>query len=179
MLTKTGENRESPGRIYELDAIVWCYLTVGRELSLGTPIVWDEFSPPDPWLGQHELYIPTYNRWVDWFDHGDFAVDGDRVAIFRQPNSGKMYVSRYLENGQQTLPEHFPGRKMNSLRKFERVKSNECLRFGASMTRTKLLSSLLKFDSSDTISPGTAVRSRLRLENEITLDQLLQILTSN
>jgi hypothetical protein len=81
------------------------------ELSLGTPIVWDEFSPPDPWLGQHELYIPTYNRWVDWFDHGDFAVDGDRVAIFRQPNSGKMYVSRYLENGQQTLPEHFPWKK--------------------------------------------------------------------
>jgi hypothetical protein len=74
------------------------------ELALGTPIVWDEFSPPDPWLGRHELYVPTYNRWVDCFDHGDFAVDGNRVAIFRQPGSGEVYVCRYLENGQQTLP---------------------------------------------------------------------------
>ncbi|WP_312908193.1 hypothetical protein [Natronosalvus caseinilyticus] len=81
------------------------------ELALGTPIVWDEFSPPDPWLGQHELYIPTYNRWGSCFDHGDFAVDGDRVAIYRQPGSGVLYASRYLENGQQTLPRHSPWKK--------------------------------------------------------------------
>lgn len=81
------------------------------ELALGSPIVWDEFSPPDPWLGQHELYVPTYDRWVECFDHGDFAVDGDRVAVYRQPGSEKLYASRYLENGQQTLPEHSPWQK--------------------------------------------------------------------
>ncbi|MFC7230562.1 hypothetical protein ACFQMM_02685 [Saliphagus sp. GCM10025308] len=82
------------------------------ELALGTPIVWDEFSSPDPWLGRHELYVPTYNRRVDCFDHGDFVVDGDRVAIFRQPGSEELYASRYLENGQQTLPERSPWQKV-------------------------------------------------------------------
>ncbi|MFC7194166.1 hypothetical protein ACFQL4_04990 [Halosimplex aquaticum] len=81
------------------------------EIALGTPIVWGKFSPPDPWLGRHKLYIPTHNRWVDCFDHGDFAVDGNRVAIFRQPDSGELYASQYLENGQQTLPGHFPWEK--------------------------------------------------------------------
>lgn len=81
------------------------------ELSLGTPIVWNEFSFPDPWLGQHELYVPTYNRGVKCYDHGDFAVNGDRVAIYRQPGSNDVYTSRYLKDGQQTLPEHSPWQK--------------------------------------------------------------------
>jgi len=32
---RPAKNRESPGRIYELDAIVWCYLTVGRGTLFG------------------------------------------------------------------------------------------------------------------------------------------------
>jgi hypothetical protein len=80
------------------------------EFSLGTPIVWDEFSPPDPWLGRHELYVPTYNRHDNCFNHGDFMIDGDRVTIYRQPGSGKLYTSQYLKNGQQTLPTPSPSK---------------------------------------------------------------------
>ncbi|MFC7018545.1 MULTISPECIES: hypothetical protein [Haloarcula] len=75
------------------------------ELSLGTPVRWDEFSPPTPWLGRHELYIPTYNRYVNCFNHGDFKIEGNRVTIYRKPGRGQMYVSWHLENGQQTLPK--------------------------------------------------------------------------
>lgn len=87
------------------------------ELAFGTPIVWDEFSPPDPWLGSHELYVPTYDRYVAFFSHGDFTVDGNRVTIYRQPGSGKLYASRYHQNGQQTLPDRFPWKKDEFLKK--------------------------------------------------------------
>jgi hypothetical protein len=59
-------------------------------------------------MGWHELYVPTYNRSVTCVNHGDFIVDGNRVTIYRQPGSGKLYVSQYLEDGQQTLPNQFP-----------------------------------------------------------------------
>jgi len=125
MLTRHGEKRRSVGRIYDLDAITGSCLTLADgELAFGTPIVWDEFSPPDPWLGSHELYVPTYDRYVAFFSHGDFTVDGNRVTIYRQPGSGKLYASRYHQNGQQTLPDRFPWKKMNSSRRFERVKLN-------------------------------------------------------
>lgn len=80
------------------------------ELELGSPIVWDEFSLPSPILGRHELYIPTYDRSVGCYNHGDFEIDGERVAMFRRPGEGVVYISRYRENGQQTLPQLAPWR---------------------------------------------------------------------
>lgn len=74
-------------------------------ISMGSPIVWDEFSLPTPWLGRHELYIPTYDRYVSCFNHGDFEVENERVTVYRRPSSGVLFVSRYLEDGQRTLPQ--------------------------------------------------------------------------
>lgn len=75
------------------------------ELSLGLPITWDDFSFPEPFLGRHEIYIPTYDRYEEFFDHGDFLIDGERAAIYRRPGSGKIYVSWSVDDQQQTLPQ--------------------------------------------------------------------------
>jgi hypothetical protein len=92
------------------------------ELSLGTPVTWEEFSFPSPLLGRHELYVPTYDRGVEYFDHGDFLVDGDRVAIHRRPGSRLLYVAKYLEDGQQTLPRRSP---WDTSEFFERIQEGE------------------------------------------------------
>lgn len=75
------------------------------ELSLGCPITWEEIDYQPPWLGNTELRIPTYDRYEDWFCHGDFDLDGQRVSIFRQPGSHEFFVSYYRDDGQQTLPQ--------------------------------------------------------------------------
>ena len=75
------------------------------ELSLGAPITWHEFAYKPPWLGRTELQIPTYDRFSEWYNHGDFQVDDQRVSIYRQVESSELFVSEYVENGQQTLPQ--------------------------------------------------------------------------
>jgi len=75
------------------------------EISLGAPIRWGEFDIPSRWLGHHELYVPTYDRGVDCFNHGDFTIDGERTTIYREHPRGRLYGSRYLDEKQQTLPE--------------------------------------------------------------------------
>ena len=74
------------------------------ELSLGNPIRWSDYDYESPWLGRNELYVPTYNRHESWMNHGDFRVRDQIVSIYRQPGQGELYISDYLENGQQTLP---------------------------------------------------------------------------
>lgn len=93
-----------------------------NELALGTPIVWDEFSPPNPWMGRHEFYIPTYDRYVSLYDFGDFIVDGDKVAIYRQPQGGEFFFAEYLDNSQQTLPCRVPWNAESFL---DRIKTGE------------------------------------------------------
>lgn len=75
------------------------------ELDLGYPITWHEFTYEPPWLGQTELRIPTYDRHEQWYCHGDFRLNDRRVSIFRQPGSRELFVSHYVEEGQQTLPK--------------------------------------------------------------------------
>ena len=78
-------------------------------ISLGTPVTWDEFSFPSKVLF-NEIYVPTYDRWVCCYNHGDFVMDGERVTFYRPPDERVVYISRYLENGQQTLPERVTSR---------------------------------------------------------------------
>lgn len=78
---------------------------VDGELSLGSPIMWSEFEYQPPWLGDTELRIPTYDRYEDMYCHGDFDVDGQRVSIYRQPGSHELFLSQYVGDGQQTLPQ--------------------------------------------------------------------------
>ncbi|WP_336134223.1 hypothetical protein [Natronomonas amylolytica] len=78
------------------------------EISLGSPITWDEFEIPSPFLGQHEFYIPTYDRGVDCFDHGDFRVGDEDVTVYSRPERNGVYVSRRLDGGQRTLPCQAP-----------------------------------------------------------------------
>lgn len=83
------------------------------EISLGTPITWDEFSLPAPNLGRHELYVPTYNRYESLFDHGDFTIEDQRISIYSQPTTERLFLSRHLEDGQQTLPIRAPWRPVD------------------------------------------------------------------
>jgi len=89
------------------------------EVSLGTPITWDEFSLPTPVLGRHELYIPTYNRYESLFDHGDFTIEDQRVTIYSQPTTDRLYLSRHLEDGQQTIPTRTPWRPTDFYKRIE------------------------------------------------------------
>lgn len=75
------------------------------ELSLGEPITWDGFDYQSPWLARAEFRIPTYDRWQDWYCHGDFEISGERMAILHQSDPGRIYTSTYIGDGQQTLPE--------------------------------------------------------------------------
>ncbi len=75
------------------------------ELSLGSPITWDDFAYEPPWLARSEIYIPTYDRYKDWYCHGDFRFDDERVSIIRKPRRKELYISRYTKGGQQTLPQ--------------------------------------------------------------------------
>lgn len=78
------------------------------ELTLGAPITWDEFEFRTPWLGQHELYVPTYNRSEDWYSHGEFAVDDERVIVYRVAGESELFISRTYQDGQQTIPRRAP-----------------------------------------------------------------------
>lgn len=78
---------------------------VDGELSLGSAITWKEFEYQSPWLGRTEFQIPTYDRYADWYCHGDFDLDGQRVSILRQPGSHELFLSYYRDDGQQTLPQ--------------------------------------------------------------------------
>ncbi len=100
---------------------------VDGELSLGSPITWSEFEYQPPWLGDTELRIPTYDRYEDWFCHGDFDLDGRRVSIFRQPGSHELFVSHYRNDGQQTLPQRM-SLSMAELR--QRLREGEVVRQG-------------------------------------------------
>lgn len=77
------------------------------ELSLGAPITWGEMSYKAPWLGRMELQIPTYDRREEWYNHGDFKIDDQRVSLLRQRQPGyeELYISEYAEGDQQTLPK--------------------------------------------------------------------------
>jgi len=74
------------------------------ELTLGAPIIWEEFEFRVPLLGQREFYIPTYDRASKWYDHGEFLVNGERITIYRVANSSDYYIGQTYANGQQTLP---------------------------------------------------------------------------
>lgn len=74
------------------------------ELTLGAPITWKEFEFRAPWLGQNELYVPTYDRASKWYNHGEFLVDDERVTIYRVAGSPDYFVGQMYEDGQQTLP---------------------------------------------------------------------------
>lgn len=75
------------------------------ELTLGAPITWEEFQFPSPMMGSHEFYVPTYQRSSSCFNHGDFSADDGRITVYRRPGDNEYYISRYLEGGQQTLPQ--------------------------------------------------------------------------
>jgi hypothetical protein len=78
-------------------------LTEG-ELTLGAPITWDDFESNPPWLGQTELYVPTYQRSSKWYDHGRFLVEGEEMTIYRVAGSSDYFISQMYPDGQQTLP---------------------------------------------------------------------------
>ena len=75
------------------------------ELSLGSPLTWTEFAYQPPLLGATEVYIPTYDRYEEWYCHGDFEVDSQRVSVLRKPGSQELFISHYTNEGQQTLPQ--------------------------------------------------------------------------
>lgn len=77
------------------------------ELSLGSPITWEEFAYESPWLGHTELRIPTYDRRKEWYAHGDFRMGDKRVSILRQPGREELFASEYVGDDQQTLPKSF------------------------------------------------------------------------
>jgi len=99
------------------------------EVSLGTPITWDDFTFPTPVWGRHELYVPTYNRYESLFDHGDFILGDQQVTIYSQPTTNKLYLSRHLEDGQQTLPLRAPWKPSDLFKRIEMGESNGYPRF--------------------------------------------------
>lgn len=78
------------------------------ELALGAPITWEEFEFRPPWLGGNELYVPTYDRSAQWYNHGEFAVDDERVMVYRVAGESELFASWTYEDGQQTLPQRAP-----------------------------------------------------------------------
>lgn len=90
------------------------------ELTLGAPIKREEFQFPSPMMGCHEFYVPTYQRSASCFNHGDFSADGERITIYRRPGENEFYISRYLENGQQTLPQLAAPQNRDLLKRIER-----------------------------------------------------------
>lgn len=74
------------------------------ELSLGAPIIWDEFEFRTPGMGQNELYVPVHYRWEQWYNHGEFIVNGGRVMVYRVAGESEFFTSRTYDDGQQTLP---------------------------------------------------------------------------
>lgn len=77
------------------------------ELSLGSPITWDGFEfPRNDYRSQ--LYIPTYDRQEQWFDHGEFSIDGEQMAVYGIDSEPDLYLSKSLDNGQLTLPQRSP-----------------------------------------------------------------------
>lgn len=78
------------------------------ELRLGSPITWDEFDMQSPKMSCNELYIPTYARSAQCFNHGVFKIDDQRFTIYRFLNREALYVSWHGSDGQQTLPQTSP-----------------------------------------------------------------------
>lgn len=78
------------------------------ELRLGSPIMWDEFEMQSPKMSCNELYVPTYARSAQCFNHGVFTLDGHRFTIYRFLDRDALYVSWHGSDGQQTLPQTSP-----------------------------------------------------------------------
>ncbi|WP_436931478.1 hypothetical protein [Halosimplex halobium] len=92
------------------------------ELTLGAPITWEEFQFPPPVMGSHEFYVPTYRRSASCYNHGDFSDDGERFTVYGCPGKNEYYISRYLEGGQQTLPQLAPPHERDLPKRIERGK---------------------------------------------------------
>ena len=86
------------------------------ELSLGSPITREELSLPTWMTALHELYVPTYDRCVTCYNHGDFKIAGEEVTVYGRPQSDTLFVSKHLENGQRTLPSRTSWGKREFLR---------------------------------------------------------------
>ncbi len=78
------------------------------ELTLGSPITWDEFEIRSPKMGCNEFYVPTYDRSAQCFNHGVFQIGDQRLTIYRFLDREAIYVSWHLSGGQQTLPQTPP-----------------------------------------------------------------------
>lgn len=78
------------------------------ELQLGRSVTRDTFEDDAiPKLSINELYVPTYNRPRQSFDHGDFAVGGERITVLSVEDT--VCVSRQINaEGQRTLPQPAP-----------------------------------------------------------------------
>ena len=75
------------------------------ELQIGRAVTPDVFEDSSPKLLWNELYIPTYDRPRQIFDHGDFAdSDGERFSLVSI--DGQLFVSHEInDKGQRTLPQ--------------------------------------------------------------------------
>lgn len=76
----------------------------GGELDLGKPLRPGDLATQRPVLTCNEMYIPTYHRPRQAYDHGDFTIgDEGRLALLTIDDS--LYVSHEIEDtGQRTLP---------------------------------------------------------------------------
>lgn len=102
------------------------------ELQLGQPIVQEVFDfESTPEIPHTEFYIPTYDRYNQCFDHGDFEIEGRKVGIVSVAGQNDFFYSEVAdEGGQRTLPqcaiwdeeELYQGLQENSIKRLSPVR---------------------------------------------------------